>query len=459
MGKSSSAIPTKSFWDQYIKLVQDVEKRPRMARWYVLRAEQYLRESGDTDPARHKPADLEMWLRAIGRSRRLESWQFAQIVDAMQILFERLLKTDWAASFDWNYWKTSAQALAASHSTVARETPVRGSEPARSAGSALASARAQHTEVFDRLVIEIRQRAYSIRTEQAYEQWVARFILFCNNADPGALGGADVRRFLEHLVVDRNVAASTQSQALNALVFLYGQVLHQALPELESFARAQRPRRLPAVLTQQQVRELFVQLSGVHELMARLLYGTGMRLMECIRLRVKDIDFDYRQLVVRNGKGAKDRVVPLPDILQHPLVEHLAEVKQTFDEDLADGLGEVFMPEALARKYPGASREWQWQYVFPSKRLSIDPRGGKARRHHLHENGLQRAVKTAALIPPSPLRGRLYARRVRAHRGPSSSYLPQVISEEKGDALIFLVFRPRINKCVHFYPSERCSPR
>ncbi len=256
--------------------------------------------------------------------------------------------------------------------------------------------RAAHGEVIRRLITQIRRRAYSIRTEQAYELWLCRFIRFTGTDDPAVLGGGEVIRFLEYLAVERRVAVSTQNQAFNALVFFYNNVLELPLGELGGFKRAKRPRRLPVVLTREEVRRLLAGIDGLHGLMARLIYGTGMRLMECIRLRVQDIDFDYRQIVIRNAKGAKDRLVPLPGVLIETMRKHLADVRATHLEDLDRGLGVVYLPDALDRKYPNAAREWIWQYAFPSGRLSVDPRSGRTRRHHIHENSLQKAVKRAA---------------------------------------------------------------
>ena len=219
---------------------------------------------------------------------------------------------------------------------------------------------------------------------------------FSGERDPSDLGAPEVVRFLEHLAVERTVAVSTQNQALNALVFLYSQVLDRSLDDLGAFVRAPRPRRLPVVLARAQVRALLDAMSGTHQLMARLMYGTGMRLLECVRLRIKDIDFDYRQIVIRDAKGGKDRIVPLPDLLPEGLMTHLTRVRELFEEDRAQGFGEVFLPDALSRKFRGAARDWIWQYAFPSGRLSVDPRSAKTRRHHLHENGLQRAIKRAA---------------------------------------------------------------
>lgn len=247
------------------------------------------------------------------------------------------------------------------------------------------------------MVSEIRVRNYSIRTEQAYAAWVCRFIGFCGDRSPSSVGGPQISAFLEKLAVQRNVAASIQSQALNALMFLYRNVLGRADEDLGEFSRVKRPQRLLVVLQRDEVSKLLGKLDGVQFVMAALLYGTGMRLMECVRLRVQDVDFAYRQLLIRYGKGRKDRVVPLPERLIVPLQAQLTSAHDLHREDLCKGLGEVFLPDALARKWPNAPREWGWQYVFPSGRISVDPRSGLTRRHHVHENGLQKAVKRAGV--------------------------------------------------------------
>ena len=223
------------------------------------------------------------------------------------------------------------------------------------------------------LVAEIRQRHYSIRTEQVYELWVCRFILFNNANNPEQLGATEVVSFFQHLAVNRNVAASTQNQALNALVFFYRHAIKQPLNDLGDFSRAKRPKRLPVVLTQNEVNGLLNQIKGIHHLMVSLLYGAGLRLMDCVRLRIQDVNFEYREILVRDGKGQKDRVVPLPERTMRPLIEHLKGVRLLHQEDLDNGFGMVYLPNALARKYPNAAKEWHWQYVFPSTRLSVDP--------------------------------------------------------------------------------------
>jgi integron integrase len=241
----------------------------------------------------------------------------------------------------------------------------------------------------------IRVRHYSIRTEQAYVGWTRRFIVFHGKRHPRDMGAAEVGEFLSHLAVAGNVAASTQNQALNALVFLYKAVLDQPLGDLHSVVRAKKPRRLPVVLSHNEVRSILANLDGIHWLVACLLYGSGLRLMECMRLRVKDLDFEHRAIYVRAGKGAKDRVVTLPDALITPLQRHLATVKNVHEKDLADGYGAVWLPHTLARKYPNAPKQWGWQYVFPASRRSTDPRSNVIRRHHHDESSIQRAVKIA----------------------------------------------------------------
>jgi len=219
----------------------------------------------------------------------------------------------------------------------------------------------------------IRLKHYSIRTEEAYVDWIKRYIYFHGIRHPAEMGALEVQAFLTHLAVDQNVAASTQNQALSALLFLYKEVLQRDLGPVDAI-RAKKPRRLPTVLTRDEVHRLFQHLDGVHLLMARLPYGSGLRLMECIRLRVKDLGFNYSTITVRDGKGAKDRVTILPQSLVVPLRDHLRHVRRTHEEDLAKGYGAVYLPYALERKYPNAHREWIWQYIFPARRLSVEIR-------------------------------------------------------------------------------------
>jgi len=241
----------------------------------------------------------------------------------------------------------------------------------------------------------IRYRHYSIRTERTYVEWVRRFVRFHGQRHPRDMGAPEVRAFLGHLAGEAKVAAATHQQALSALLFLYREVLGIDLPWLVELERPKTPKRLPVVLGHGEVERLLVGLTGTHALMAQLLYGTGMRLMECVRLRVKDVDFERGEILVRDGKGAKDRVTVLPASLTPLLQAHLARVRNLWERDRATGRAGVYMPEALARKYPSAPREWGWFWVFPARALSLDPRTGIERRHHTHEQALQRAIKRA----------------------------------------------------------------
>ncbi|MGE5385991.1 MAG: integron integrase [Betaproteobacteria bacterium] len=241
----------------------------------------------------------------------------------------------------------------------------------------------------------VRYKHYSIRTEHAYVQWIKRFVAFHGRRHPRAMGAREVRAFLSHLSSQLKVAVSTHDQALSALLFLYREVLEIDLPWLGELDRPKKPKRVPVVLSLDEVRRLLDVMEGTHALMARLLYGTGMRLMECIRLRVKDVDFDGGQIVVRSGKGAKDRVTVLPSSLVPALRAHLRRVRALWEGDCEAGRSGVYLPEALARKYPNAPHEWAWFWVFPAEDLSVDPRNQAERRHHIFEQNLQRAIKRA----------------------------------------------------------------
>lgn len=242
---------------------------------------------------------------------------------------------------------------------------------------------------------QIRLRHYSIRTESVYMEWVRRFIRFHNYRHPLEMGGPEVEAFLTHLAVRRDVSVSTQNQALSSILFLYQKVLHVELPWLENVVRAKRPQRLPVVLTRAEVSSVLSQLDGSMWLIANLLYGSGMRLMEVLRLRVKDVEFARHEIVIRDGKGNKDRITMLPLTLAMPLKLHLERVRALHQQDLNEGFGVTKLPYALARKYPHAASDWGWQFVFPSKNRSEDPRSGNIYRHHVHEKTVQRAVRNA----------------------------------------------------------------
>jgi integron integrase len=249
--------------------------------------------------------------------------------------------------------------------------------------------------LLDQVRAQLRLRHYSLRTEAAYVQWIRRFILFHGKQHPLTLGTRHVAVFLTHLATREGVSASTQNQALNALMFLYAKVLQRDLEALGSFVRARKPQHLPVVLTPGEVRAVLAQLQGAPRLVGSLLYGSGLRLLECLELRVKDVDFEQREVRLRQGKGRKDRVTPLPEACAPALREHLVTVRALFETDLRERYGGVVLPEALARKYPNAGRDWGWQWVFPAARRYVDRAAGVERRHHLHETAVQRAMKGA----------------------------------------------------------------
>lgn len=251
------------------------------------------------------------------------------------------------------------------------------------------------SRLFDQFRDVMRYKHYSRRTEQSYLHWIRRYILFNNKRHPAEMGKDEIVRFLTHLASNRNVSPSTQNLALSAILFLYKEVLKVELPWIDTFERARRSTHIPVVFTRDEIKRLFAQLEGTYWLLFSLMYGSGLRLMECVRLRVKDIDFHYKQIIVRDGKGNKDRVTLLPVPLIEPLQAHLQRVKIRHEQDLANGYGRVKLPFALERKYPNASRDFAWQFVFPSSSIGQDPRSDHVGRHHIHESAVQKVIKTA----------------------------------------------------------------
>lgn len=250
-------------------------------------------------------------------------------------------------------------------------------------------------KLLDQVREVIRLKHFSIRTEETYIHWIKRFIIFHKKRHPLEMGEQEIREFLSNLATQLNVARATQNLALQSILFLYREVLHREITHIDNIERAKKEAKVPIVFTRDEVTQILSNMKSTPYLMASLLYGAGLRLMECIRLRVKDIDFNSNYILIREGKGEKDRVTILPEKLKEPLQRHLAKVKLLHEEDLAAGYGEVYLPYALERKYPNANKEWCWQYVFPSIRLSVDSRSGKERRHHICEKVLQQSVKEA----------------------------------------------------------------
>ncbi len=399
---------TPSNWQRYLDLLARRAVPERYRQYYVRHVEHLIAAFPGRKLSELTRDEVTAYLSKIANSPSIPNWRLRQTVDALKLLLVDLCQNRQAREVDWSYWAEAAAILPSdSHPTLARE-----SSPEASLDNDVNTRGLDESSLVAivKLVRVIRTFHYSIRTEKAYRDWIMRFLGFTGKALE-AVSSGDAGRYLSHLAVDKNVSVSTQRQALNALNFFFKHVLEKELDLGENFQPAQRSRKLPVVLTRDEVQRLLTELEGFQHLMAGLVYGTGMRLMELIRLRIQDVDFARGLIVVRDGKGRKDRLVPLPQTYRQALEAHLAGRRHQFELDQAEGPVHVFLPDALARKYPKASREWIWQYVFVSARLSFDPRSGQRRRHHIHESTLQKAVHRAALRAGIPKRVNCHALR------------------------------------------------
>jgi integron integrase len=377
------------FWDRYWQAARLQGVRSGQEKWLERWCTEFIRW---LKPRRLREAtarDLTDWLSLLTQQPENEPWKLRQADRALKILFQAMVGVDWSVPWPVGF--------------LGERPPewLSGGEADRSGrfqwgGKREREVRKRFETELKRMGTALRCMHYAYRTEETYLGWAVRFL-----AGSGAVGKAEeldtarVRAFLEDLAVRGKVSASTQNQALNALVFFFREGLKRELGELGGFERASRPRKLPVVLTRGEVSRLLAAVTPEWSLPVRVLHGGGLRLMEGDRLRVQDMDVERRQIVVRDGKGGKDRVTMLAETLVEPLRRHLESVKRQHERDLAEGYGEVYLPEALARKYPGAARDWGWHWVFPSERLSVDPRGGKVRRHHVNPMTIQRAVAEA----------------------------------------------------------------
>lgn len=336
-------------------------------KWFIMWARKLAARLSGKSLGQVTPEEVDAFLVTLSTSPGIATWQLAQAADSLSILIGSVFGQEWARS------------IRAPEPPPPPDIPVPVSD-----------------DPLEKLKYTVRCRSYSARTEKSYVFWVNRFLSFCKQEGVEA-GAHTVRAFLERLVISQNMSASTQSQALNALVFHFKNVLGTPFGDLGDFKKSKRPKKLPVVLSREEVRHLLAALDHAHQLPAALLYGAGLRLLEALQLRVKDIDFHRRQIQVYDGKGQKDRVTVLPERWRDALSSHLATVKKIYEGDLAAGYAGTTFPPGLERKYPNAPREWAWQYVFPATRLCVEPVTGRSRRHHLHETALQRAVKTTAL--------------------------------------------------------------
>ncbi len=384
---TNQAVAVHRFWDAFKACLEENRVPPDRSDFHVKWAQTFVDFRPGKKLRDRSTDDIRSFLENLRNRPRIEEWQVKQAEHSLKILYERFLP---------GYVPVHVPASPSSEPIMKKK---QGTESNRFRDRVIpGEVDRLFSPLLQSLKTEIRGRHYSIRTETAYLDWVRRFIAFHGYADPKSMDGTVVvKEYLDFLAVEREVAASTQNQALNALVFFFNNALKKPFGEMDTFVRAKRPQRLPEVMTREEVQALLAQMEGITALLAGLMYGGGLRLMECLRLRVKDIDFARHQILVRDGKGQKDRVTMLSDRFSDPLKKHLESVKAVYDKDKAQGSMEVFIWPALARKYPNAGREWIWQYVFPAKSLSVDPRSGKVRRHHIHESSIQKAVKDAAL--------------------------------------------------------------
>ncbi|MFW5871354.1 MAG: integron integrase [Verrucomicrobiota bacterium] len=388
------------FWKQYDQAIVEEGVAEKERKWYVKNARRYIRATTrNVKLSRQAAADVEVYLANIAVRWTLKEWQYEQVVDSVRLLMVKVVKARWARDFPWDKWKEPhlyfAEKLQLRNEYDESWKPVRGQENFKDTIEGHG-----WREVFgsyiDKLREEVRKKHYSIRTEQTYENWLGRFLAYHDLRDPRLLSAKDVSEYLTYLADKRRVAASTQNQALSALVFFWRHVLNVELGDFGDFEYAKKSVKLPVVLTVKEIERLFKHIDGQYYLAAGLLYGAGLRVMECVRLRVKDIDFEKRQILVRDGKGRKDRVTILPRKYSDLLKEHLDNVRKLFDSDKAAGVEDVYIWPSLARKYPNRGKEWGWQYVFPAPKYSKDPRSGKIRRHHIDGQNIRKAIKRAA---------------------------------------------------------------
>jgi integron integrase len=384
------------FWKQFTSCLRQAGIPDKTHTHYVRHAEQFIKYKESTRLVCVPEELVHRYLSDVSRQPSLPDWRLRQIATALRVLFLHVVKPSWSGKYDWDQWQDGVRSLDQGHPTVARDYNIIASEMKDRPERKPFRYPQQVGSLLDGLKKTLRVQNYAMTTERNYLQWVERFLAFHGDCHPDKLAEPDIRAYLDFMALERKIAAKTQNQALCAIVYFSKHVLQKELGDFSDFARARTPRRLPVVLTQAEVKQLLEASPGTRGLMASVIYGGGLRLMECCRLRVKDLDFGYMQITVREGKGNKDRRVPMPRTLADRLRQHLESVKKLHEDDLKQGFGEVYLPDGLARKYPNAATEWKWQFVFPAANFSTDPRNGAYRRHHIHESGIQKALKKAA---------------------------------------------------------------
>ena len=389
-------LDDKSLWYNYAKTLKAQKIKPKAVPYYINNVKYFLRRAKNTPVEKLTAQRVTTFLTRITNNTKLEDWQINQNIDAIRVLFIEALDMKDSQKIDWNSYK---RGLVYERKPVLNiqiedldipeliEQKVARYDP---------ELRKNYGELLTRIVRTLRVRNYSRSTEFTYLTWSVRFLWFLKGTPDKDISDHHVREYLEYLAIERRVSPNTQKQALNALAFLFKFGLERELGNIGDFVKAKATKRLPVVLSKQEARLVLAQLTNPkHLLMTGLLYGSGLRLMECVRLRVQDIDFDYQQIMVRNGKGFKDRIVPLPTRFIDALRGQIKEVQAIHQSDLALDIDPVYLPYALERKYPNAGKELKWQFLFPSTRIATDQRSGKTRRHHIHETSLQKAIRNA----------------------------------------------------------------
>ena len=387
-------LANESLWRKYYNLLNHKKINAKAIPWYIQRAKSFLSKARNTQLSELTAQRVIQYLEFIASDQKMDDWQANQAVDAVHFLIRDIFKLSWSGDIDWQSFKRDAHYITPNHATLVREMDIPELIKERVSRFDL-SLQVAYGELLTKMVRTLRVRNYSSRTEEVYLMWAVRFLRFYGDAGVEGISHQTVRHFLEHLAIEKKVAPNTQKQALNALAFLFRFGLERSMGDIGDFIKAKSAQRLPEVLSTNEVKAVFEKLSGLHYLMVGLLYGSGLRLMECVRLRVQDVDFEYQQLMVRNGKGMKDRVVPLPQHLVAELKQQTDKVKQIHEKDLLLNIDGVYLPYALERKYPNAGYELGWQYLFPASRIATDQRTGKTRRHHIHESSLQKTIKRA----------------------------------------------------------------
>jgi integron integrase len=392
MNKNDLQIREKHFWNNYLVILSEDRVKSDLYTWYVRHCEGFIRGNKETRLKQHTKDSISAYLSGLINTDQNKAWQKKQAIDALRLLFKSI-HAPLYQQIDWDYWKSSCLDLDKEHDTHYRSTyPV--VTPAQPSSSPLNAVQEDTiSDEINRLRIAIRRKNHSIRTEKTYATWVLKFLKFSIQKDETEVGAQSVQDYLEYLAIQRGVAPGTQSLALNAISFYFKNVLEREIGDISQFVRARPREKLPIILTRGEVSTVLNELTGVRWLVVSLLYGAGLRIMEAIRLRVQDIDFGYSQIIVRDAKGNKERVVPLPAKSIQAMKDHLRGVKEQHLDDLEQGNGSVYMPQGLIKKYGKSANQWVWQYVFPSKKLSVDPRSNIIRRHHINESTIQKCVR------------------------------------------------------------------